>query len=114
QIVHPYVRARTAELVAAAPADAVVVNDVPLLVEAGLAGAYDVVVVVLADERVRVDRLVRARGMTAEEASARIRAQAGDDERRAAADVVITNDGSLDELNAQVDEVWRTKLAPRS
>jgi dephospho-CoA kinase len=112
QIVHPYVRARTAELVAAAPADAVVVNDVPLLVEAGLAGAYEVVVVVLADERVRVDRLVRARGLTAEEASARIRAQAGDDERRAVADVVITNNGSLDELNKQVDEVWRTKLAP--
>ena len=57
-IVHPRVRARTAELVAAAPPDAVVVNDVPLLVEAGLAGAYQVVIVVLADEAVRVDRLV--------------------------------------------------------
>src|SRR5690349_4290437 len=74
-IVHPRVRARTAELVAAAPPDAVVVNDVPLLVEAGLAGAYEVVVIVLADEATRVARLVRDRGMAEDEAYARIRAQ---------------------------------------
>jgi len=111
-IVHPRVRARTAELVTAAPPDAVVVNDVPLLVEAGLAPAYEVVIVVLAGERVRVDRLARGRGMTEEEAYARIRSQATDDERRAVADIVIVNDGSMEDLNARVDAVWAERLMP--
>ncbi|GII21668.1 dephospho-CoA kinase [Planosporangium mesophilum] len=109
-IIHPRVRARTAELVVAAAPDAVVVNDVPLLVEAGLAGAYEVVIVVLADEETRVARLVSDRGMTPEEAHARIRAQASDEQRRAVADVVIVNDGTLDELRDQVDAVWRERL----
>jgi dephospho-CoA kinase len=104
-IIHPRVRARTAELVAAAPADAVVVNDVPLLVEAGLAAAYDVVVVVLAPERSRVERLARDRGMDATEAYARIAAQATDEQRREVADVVIENDGSLADLMGEVDAV---------
>jgi dephospho-CoA kinase len=111
-IIHPRIRARTAELVAAAPSDAIVVNDVPLLVEAGLAPAYQLVIVVLASERVRVDRLARSRGMSADEAYARIAAQATDDQRRAVADVVIDNDGTLDELTAQVDALWDQRLAP--
>lgn len=111
-IIHPRVRARTAELVAAAPADAVVVNDVPLLVEAGLAGAYQLVIVVLAPERTRVERLVRTRGMARDEAHARIRAQASDEQRRAVADVLISNDGSLDDLTAQVDAAWRDRIEP--
>jgi dephospho-CoA kinase len=111
KIIHPRVRARSAELIAAAPADAVVVNDVPLLVETGIAGAYEVVIVVLADEDVRVARLTADRGMTADEAHARISKQATDEQRRAVADVVIVNNGSRDELAAQVDEVWRTRLA---
>ncbi len=111
-IIHPRVRGRTAELVAAAPADAVVVNDVPLLIEAGLAQAYHLVIVVLAAEATRVLRLVHDRGMSRDEAYARIRAQAGDEQRRAVADVLITNDGSLDELHAQVDVAWRDRLAP--
>lgn len=112
EIIHPRVRARTAELVAAAPPDAVVVNDVPLLVEGGLAVAYEVVIVVLADEETRIARLAADRGMTRDEAVARIRAQATDEQRRAVADVVIVNDGTLDELNRKVDEVWRERLAP--
>lgn len=111
-IIHPRVRARTAELVAAAPPDAVVVNDVPLLVEAGLAGLYQLVIVVLADEPVRVARLVRERAMDPQEAYARIRAQASDEHRRAVADVVIVNNGSLEELYHRVDAVWRERLAP--
>jgi dephospho-CoA kinase len=111
EIIHPRVRARTAELVAGAPPDAVVVNDVPLLVEAGLAGAYELVIVVLADEETRVARLVRDRGMTPDEAAARIRAQAGDEQRRAVADVVIVNDGTVEDLYKQVDAVWRERLA---
>jgi dephospho-CoA kinase len=112
-IIHPRVRARTAELVAAAPADAVVVNDVPLLVEAGLAAAYDLVIVVLAGEATRVARLVRDRSMSAEEAYARIAAQATDEQRRAVADVLIDNDGTLADLAARVDEVWQDVLLPR-
>jgi dephospho-CoA kinase len=111
KIIHPRVRARTAELAAAAPPDAVVVNDVPLLVEAGLAKAYQVVIVVLADEETRVARLVEDRGMTRDEAYARIRAQATDEQRRAVADVVIVNDGTLEDLHKKVDEVWRDELA---
>jgi dephospho-CoA kinase len=110
EIIHPRVRAGTAELVAAAPPDAVVVNDVPLLVESGLARAYELVIVVLADEETRVARLIRDRGMTPEEAVARIRAQASDEQRRAVADVVIVNDGTIDELRDRVDEVWRERL----
>jgi dephospho-CoA kinase len=111
-IIHPRVRARTAELAAAAPADAVLVNDVPLLIEAGLAGRYELVVVVFADEATRVARLARDRAMTESEARARIAAQATDEQRRAAADVAIVNDGTLDDLRAAVDEVWRTRLRP--
>lgn len=112
KIIHPRVRARTRELAAAAAPDAVVVNDVPLLVEAGLAGGYDLVIVVLADVEVRVARLIADRGMTGDEARARVRAQADDDQRRAVADIVITNNGSLVDLRAQVDQVWRERLAP--
>jgi dephospho-CoA kinase len=105
-IVHPRVRARTAELAAAAPPDAVVVNDVPLLVEAGLAPTYHLVIVVDAPEQVRVDRLVRTRGMPADEAVARMRAQATDAQRRAVADVLVPNAGSPADLHARVDALW--------
>ncbi|HEY3009005.1 MAG TPA: dephospho-CoA kinase [Micromonosporaceae bacterium] len=111
-IIHPLVRARTAELIAAAPPDAVVVNDVPLLVETGLAPTYHLVVVVDADERLRVDRLVRARGMTEADAYARIRAQADHEARAAAADVLLVNDGTLPELHARVDALWRDRIVP--
>jgi dephospho-CoA kinase len=113
RIIHPRVRARSAELAAAAPPGAVVVNDVPLLVEAGLAGGYDLVVVVLADEATRVARLVRGRGMTEAEARSRIAAQATDQQRRAVADVVLDNDGTLADLRAAVDRLWSERLADR-
>jgi dephospho-CoA kinase len=112
EVIHPRVRDRTARIVAAAPVGAVVVNDVPLLVEAGLAGAYDLVIVVLADERTRVERLAATREMSRDEAYSRIRAQATDEQRRAVADVVIVNDGSLDDLRREVDEVWSNRIAP--
>jgi dephospho-CoA kinase len=111
-IIHPRVRARTGELAAAAPDDAIVVNDVPLLVEAGLAGGYELVIVVLASESVRLDRLTRDRGMSEAEARSRIRAQATDEQRRAVADVIIENDGTLDDLNKAVDALWAERLAP--
>ncbi|MEV7927574.1 dephospho-CoA kinase [Kitasatospora sp. NPDC088264] len=105
-IVHPLVRARSAELEAAAAPDAVVVHDVPLLAENGLAPLYDLVVVVDAADDVRVERLVRLRGMAEDEARARMAAQASRADRLAIADVVIDNGGPLEALVARVDEVW--------
>lgn len=111
-IVHPLVSQRSAELAADAPDDAVVVHDVPLLVENALAPAYDVVVVVLADENVRIQRLRDTRGMREEEARARMAAQTTDDQRRAVADAVLDNSGTLADLHRQVDDLWRDRLAP--
>jgi dephospho-CoA kinase len=111
-IIHPRVRAATAGRIAAAPPDAIVVNDVPLLVEAGLADGFAVVLVVLAPAATRVERLVRDRGMSPDEAWARIAAQATDEQRRAVADVVIENVGSRADLRARVDQVWRDRLVP--
>jgi len=111
RIVHPRVRTRAAEMVAAAPEDSVVVYDVPLLVESGLGGDFDLVVVVIADEDIRVARLTRDRGMSSGEAYARMYAQASDAKRRAVADAVILNNGSLEELRDKVDALWRDRLA---
>jgi len=110
-VIHPRVRARTAALVAEAPPGSVVVNDVPLLVESGIAGMFDLVIVVLASEATRLHRLVQERGMSEDEARRRIAAQATDEQRRAVADIVLDNDGSLEDLRAAVDEVWRERLA---
>ncbi|WP_030447569.1 dephospho-CoA kinase [Actinocatenispora sera] len=108
-IVHPLVRARSDELMAAAPADAVVVNDVPLLVEVGLTPTYHLVVVVEADPAVRRERLV-ARGMSVADAQARIDAQASDERRRAAADVVLDNSGTRGALDGAVERLWSARL----
>jgi dephospho-CoA kinase len=110
RIIHPRVRARTAEMVREAPADAIVVNDVPLLVETGLAPTYHLVVVVAADREVRIGRLTRDRGMSAAEAAARIGAQADDATRQAAADVVLLNEEDLAALHTRVDALWRDRL----
>ncbi|MCF3124208.1 MULTISPECIES: dephospho-CoA kinase [Streptomyces] len=112
-IVHPLVGARSAELEQSAPDDAVVVHDVPLLTENGLAPLYDVVIVVDASPETQLDRLVRLRGMSEEDARARMAAQATREKRREIADIVIDNDGPLDGLRQRVDEVW-TELARRA
>ena len=103
-IVHPLVAAETARRMAAAPADSVVVLDVPLLVEAARSG-YDVVVIVEAPEAVRLERLV-GRGMSADDARRRMAAQASDAERRKVADVVLDNSGSEDDLERQIESLW--------
>ncbi|MEU0579385.1 dephospho-CoA kinase [Streptomyces griseoincarnatus] len=105
-IVHPLVGARSRELEEAAPEDAVVVHDVPLLTENGLARLYDVVIVVDASTGTQLDRLVRLRGMSEEDARARMAAQATREQRRAVADIVIDNDVPLDALEHRVEEVW--------
>ncbi|MGW2313288.1 dephospho-CoA kinase [Actinomadura luteofluorescens] len=112
-IVHPLVGERMQELMDAAPADAVVVYDVPLLAENGLAGMYDEVVVVDAPEEVQLDRLVARRGMTEEDARARMANQASRADRRAVATHVIDNSGTLTDLKTQIDTLWTT-LAQRT
>ncbi len=105
-IVHPRVRARAAEIESGAPSDAVVVHDIPLLVETGQGADFDVVVVVDVPTDVQVDRLVGQRGMEFDEAHARIAAQAARDERLAAATYVIRNDVTLEELMPAVAALW--------
>ncbi|HEX6343956.1 dephospho-CoA kinase [Umezawaea sp.] len=111
-IVHPLVGARTAELIAGAAPDAVVVHDVPLLVENGMAPAYHLVLIVHAGEEERVRRLVGARGMAEQDARNRIAAQATDDQRRAVADVWLDNSGTPDLVLAAVDALWADRLVP--
>jgi dephospho-CoA kinase len=105
-IVHPLVGARSRELESAADEDAVVVHDVPLLAENALAPLYDLVVVVDASPETQLDRLVRLRGMTEQDARARMAAQATREKRLEIADVVIDNDVPLDDLRRRVQEVW--------
>ncbi|MFI1099734.1 dephospho-CoA kinase [Streptomyces melanogenes] len=105
-IVHPLVGARSAELEVAAGPDSVVIHDVPLLTENGLAPLYDLVVVVDAAPATQLDRLTRLRGMAKPEAEARMAAQATREQRLAVADLVIDNDGPLEALEPQVRKVW--------
>jgi dephospho-CoA kinase len=105
EIIHPYVRARAAEISTRAPRHAVVVHDVPLLTEKHLGDLYDVVVVVDVPMEVQLDRLLR-RGMSEADAKARIAAQATREQRLAIADYVVDNSGSLAELGAEVDDLW--------
>ena len=115
-IVHPLVGERIAEIMAdveRTEPDAIVVYDVPLLVENGLQDRYEVVVVVAATPQTQLRRLVEQRGMTEADARARIAAQAPLGAKLAVADIVITNDGDLEALDTTVGEVWRD-LAKRA
>ncbi|MEJ1086822.1 dephospho-CoA kinase [Microbacterium sp. Mu-80] len=108
-IVHPAVRDESARRFAAAFADdsdAVVVYDVPLLVEARVDDPWDLIVVADAPADVRVRRLIELRGMAEDAARARIAAQVSDADRRAIADIVIDTSGTLAETLRQVDEAW--------
>ncbi|MFE9969882.1 dephospho-CoA kinase [Streptomyces hirsutus] len=104
-IVHPLVGARSRELEEAAAEDAVVVHDVPLLTENGLASLYDLVIVVDASTETQLERLVGRRGMSEEDARARMAAQATREQRRKIADIVIDNDVPLDELTRRVKDI---------
>jgi dephospho-CoA kinase len=110
-IVHPLVRARAGEVEAQVAPDAVVVHDIPLLVETGQAGSYDLVLVVEADPEIRVRRLV-GRGLSEDDARARIAAQATDEQRRAVADVVLDNSGTPEQLADQVAQFWAERVGP--
>jgi dephospho-CoA kinase len=104
-ILHPLIRARSAEIAGAVPDGTLVVHDIPLLVESGQAGRFDAVLVVDVPVETQVERMVRERGWSREDAEARVRAQASRDERRAVATYVIDNTGTRDDLRERVTEV---------
>lgn len=106
QVIHPRVFARALEIDQAAGEHDVVINDIPLLVETGQADRFDAVVVVDVPTELQVERMVRDRGMTVEEAEGRIAAQATREQRLAVATYVIENTGTLEELHEQVRAVW--------
>ncbi|CAB4963042.1 unannotated protein [freshwater metagenome] len=112
-IIHPLVHRRSAELEAAAEADAVVVHDIPLLAEVGRAGSFDAVIVVDAPTEVQVARMVGDRGWTREDAESRIAAQASREERLSIATHVVDNTGSLEDLRRRVEDVY-AELAARA
>src|ERR1700736_2083486 len=111
-IVHPLVARRRAEIIAAVSEDEVVVEDIPLLVEGGMAPLFPLVVVVHADAELRVKRLVEHRGMSADDARARISSQATDEERRAVADVWLENSDSQGALVERARELWYQRILP--
>jgi dephospho-CoA kinase len=112
-IIHPLVGARMQAVEDAAGPGAIVVHDVPLIAENNLAGSYDLVVVVDVPPRVQLDRLIRHRGLTPEQAKARIAAQSDRAQRLAIAGIVIDNSASLAELDRLVGELW-TELRRRA
>ncbi len=112
-IVHPRVQARMRELEDAAAPDSIVVHDVPLIAENGLAKLFDVVVVVDVPPDLQLDRLVRLRGMAEDQARARMAAQATRDQRLVIADIVVDNSGTLAELDDEVATLW-TELGRRA
>ncbi len=111
-ITHPLVGKRTAELIAAAPADAIVVQDIPLLVENGLAPFMNLVLIVDVPAETRIRRLVEFRGVPEHDARARIAAQATDEQRRAVADVLLDNSGPEGAIAPVVHELWDRRLVP--
>ena len=105
-ILHPLIRQRSRVLAAQAAPGTLVVHDIPLLVESGQADRFDGVVVVDVPVEVQVERMMRERGWTEEEAWARVRAQAGREERLAVATQVIENTGTREDLRERVAEVF--------
>lgn len=113
-IVHPLVAHRRSELIAAAADDAVIIEDIPLLVESGMAPLFPLVVIVHAEVDVRLKRLIEVRGMTEADAKARIAAQATEEQRRQVADIWLDNAGTEGELVERVRQLWHQRIEPFS
>ena len=109
-ITHPLIGERTVERFAQAPQDAIVVHDVPLLIEGGMEPGYHLVLVVDTPEELRLQRLVELRGLTEADARGRIAKQATDEQRHASADILFDNSGSESALLEQVRKVWDQRL----
>lgn len=114
-ITHPRIRERTLERFAQARTEdvPVLVYDMPLLIENGEYKKMDHVLVVDAEDEIRIDRLVNSRGLDEDDARRRIAAQISREERLAAADSVVDNSGTRDQLLQQVDTFWEQVVAPR-
>lgn len=112
-IIHPRIRAEFEEAVASLDADEIMVYEIPLLVETNAADRFDFIITVESDAKLRKERL-RARGMFHSDIEKRMASQASEEERRAIADCVLTNNGSEDELLRQVENVWESTILPRA
>ena len=106
-IVHPLVRSKTNQIIDQHTSETIIVNEIPLLLEKKMESLFDFLVIVISSEKNRLERLSQ-RGLTAEQASARMSKQVTDDERKAAADFLIVNDGNLDQLEVDVEKIWQT------
>jgi dephospho-CoA kinase len=112
-IIHPLVREAAEEIMKSAPSGSVVVNEIPLLFETNGAKRFDFVIAVQTPMELRIERLSQ-RGMKLYEIEKRIAAQASDQERASIANVIVVNDGSLDQLRSKVEELWFTQLQPKA
>jgi dephospho-CoA kinase len=106
-IIHPLVRSKTNQIIDQHTSETIIVNEIPLLLEKNMECLFDFLVIVISSEKNRLERLAQ-RGLTTEQASARMAKQVSDDERKAAADFLIVNDGNLDQLDADVEKIWQT------
>ena len=113
EIIHPRIRAEFEEAVASLNPGQIMVYEIPLLVETNAADRFDFVITVESDADLRKQRL-RARGMFHSDIEKRMASQATEEQRRAIADCVLTNDGSEDELLRQVENVWESTILPRA
>ena len=106
-IIHPLVRSKTNQIIDQHTSETIIVNEIPLLLEKKMESLFDFLVIVISSEKNRLERLAQ-RGLTTEQATARMAKQVSDDERKAAADFLIVNDGNLDQLEADVEKIWQT------
>lgn len=106
-IVHPLVRERTNQLMSEQTSETIIVNEIPLLLEKNMESLFDFLVIVISSEKNRLERLLQ-RGVSEDQAKARMAKQVDDQARKAAADFLIVNDGNLDQLDADVQKIWQT------
>ena len=109
EIIHPLVRNKTNELIDSQTLETIVVNEVPLLLEKKMEKMFDFLVVVISSEKNRINRLQK-RGISEPEAKKRMSLQVSDEVRKSSADFLITNDGNIDQLEADVAKVWQALL----
>jgi len=106
-IVHPLVRERTNQLMSEQTSETIIINEIPLLLEKNMESLFDFLVIVISSEKNRLERLLQ-RGVSEDQAKARMAKQVDDQARKAAADFLIINDGNLDQLDADVQKIWQT------
>lgn len=106
-IIHPLVRNKTNQIIDQQTAETIIINEIPLLLEKKMEPLFDFLVIVISSEKNRLERLTQ-RGLTKDQVTARMVKQVSDEDRKAAADFLIVNDGNLDQLEADVEKIWQT------